>query len=163
MKSQWNKLCESLANYGDLISKTLEFLPPTKQSGRIKKALSKEWEQITKTVGELDLLIDPINPVEISYPFESETFKAVWKYYKDYLVESHNVTMPSRMENMRLTQLYRFSRKEEERAIWILQTLMGNGYKNIICPSEKQITGEEQMPIEEQPANLSINRISQEI
>jgi len=160
MKSQWNKLCVSLTSYGDLISKTLEFLPPTKQSGRIKKHLTKEWEQITKTVVELDSLIDPINPIEIKYPFESERFKAMWKYYKDYLIESHNMTICSRVENSRLTQLYRFSGKEEERAMLILELLCANNYRNIICPSEKQLTGEEPVMQEQQVINLSINRNS---
>ncbi|MDR1222446.1 MAG: hypothetical protein LBL07_06155 [Tannerella sp.] len=163
MKPQWNKLCENLANYGELISKTLEFLPPTKQCGRIKKALAKEWEQITKTVGELDLLVDPINPIEIKYPFESERFKAMWKYYKDFLLESHNMTLCSRVENSRLTQLYRFSGKDEERAMLILELLCANNYRTIICPANKQLTGEEEVLPEQQPANLSINRNSQEI
>ncbi|MDR1090713.1 MAG: hypothetical protein LBL79_06525 [Prevotella sp.] len=163
MKPQWNKLCENLANYGELISKTLEFLPPTKQCARIKKALAKEWEPITKAVGELDLLIDPVNPIEIKYPFESERFKAMWKYYKDYLLESHNMTICSRVENSRLTQLYRFSGKDEERAMLILELLCANNYRNIICPSDKQLTGEEPISQEQQPANLSINRNSQEI
>lgn len=163
MKFQWNKLCESLATYGELISKTLEFLPPTKQSGKIKKHLAKEWEQITKVVTELDSLIDPINPIDINYPFESERFKAMWKYYKDYLVESHNMAISSRVENSRLTQLYRFSGKDEERAMLILELLCANNYRNIICPSEKQITGEEPVMQEQQTVNLSITRNQPEI
>lgn len=163
MKSQWNKLCESLASYGELISKTLEFLPPTKQSGKIKKHLTKEWEQITKSVADLDSMIDPINPIEIKYPFGSERFKAMWKYYKDYLVESHNISLTSRVENSRLTQLYRFAGKDEERAMLILELLCANNYRNIICPSEKQITGEEPVLQEQQASNLTITQIPKEI
>ncbi|MDR1370151.1 MAG: hypothetical protein LBJ72_08535 [Dysgonamonadaceae bacterium] len=163
MKLHWNKLCENLASYGDLISKTLEFLPQTKQSGKIKKHLAKEWEKITKSVEELDVMIDPINPIEIKYPFESERFKAMWKYYKDYLTESHNMTLPSRVENSRLTQLYRFSRKDEERAMQMLELFCANNYRNIICPSEKQLSGEEPVLPEQKMTSLSINQIHQEI
>lgn len=156
-------LCESLVSYEDLISKTLEFLPPTKKSGKIKKHLTKEWEKITKTVSELDKMIDPVNPVEIKYPFESERFKAMWKYYIDYLSESHNMTLTSRVEDSRLKQLYRFSKKTEERAMMILELLCANNYRNIICPSDKQITGEEAINPEDHATNLSITNIPQEI
>ena len=163
MKSQWNKLCESLASYGELISKTLDFLPSTKQTGKIKKHLAKEWEQITNMVKELDSLIDPENPVEIKYPFESERFKAMWKYYKDYLIESHNMPLPSRVENSRLAMLSRFSGKDEERAMKILEYLCGQNYRLMFCPSEKDLTGEEPIMQEQPVVNLSINHIPEEI
>jgi len=163
MKLQWIKLCESLAGYGDLISKTLECLPATKKSAKIRKCLSREWDQITKTVAEIDLLIDPVNPVDIDCPFTSERFKAMWKYYKDYLVESHHITLTSRVENARLTQLYRFSGKDEERAMLILETLCANNYRNIVCPTDKQLTGEEPAPEEQQQVNLSIIRHEQDV
>ncbi|MEA4975697.1 MAG: hypothetical protein VB046_08185 [Paludibacter sp.] len=163
MKLQWNRLCDTLTTYGDLISKTLDFLPPNKQSSKIRKHLEKEWEILIKIVTELDALIDPVNPIEINYPFQSERFKAMWKYYKDYLSESHNMTICSRVENSRLTQLYRFSRKDEERAMLILELMCANNYRNIICPSEKQLTGEEMMPQEMISTNLSIKNIPGEI
>ncbi|MDO9634247.1 MAG: hypothetical protein Q7J05_04280 [Paludibacter sp.] len=163
MKLQWNRLCESLSRYGDLISKTLDFLPPTKQTSKIRKHLEKEWDVVIKIVAELDSFIDPVNPVEIKYPFESERFKAMWKYYKDFLAESHNMTISSRVESSRLTQLYRFARKDEERAMLILELLCANNYRNIICPSDKQLTGEEMVPQEAINANLSIKNIPGEI
>jgi len=156
MKLQWNILCESLAVYGDLISKTLKFLPATRQTGKIKKHLAKEWEQITKIITDIDQLIDPENPVDIEYMFSSDVFKTTWQYYKDYLLESHNMTLKSRVENSRLKQLYRFSGKDESRALLILELLVANNYRNIICPSEKQLTGEEQADGDQESINLSI-------
>ena len=166
MKSQWNKLCENLSSYGDMISKTLDLLPTTKQSGKIKKTLAKDWEQIINVINSLDQLIDPVNPFDVKYPFESERFKAMWKYYKDYLAESHKMTLSSRVENSRLTQLHRFSGKNEERAMLIIELLCANNYRNIICPSEKQIMGEEpvqQEQSEQSQINLSITKIPKEI
>lgn len=163
MKLEWNKLCESLNSYGDLISKTLDHLPPNKQSAKIRKHLEKEWDQIVRNVAELDSLIDPINPIEIDYPFKSERFKAMWKYYKDYLTESHNMIISSRVENSRLTQLFRFSRKDEERAMLILELLCANNYRNIVCPSDKQLTGEEIVPQEPISANMLLKNIPNEI
>ena len=163
MKSHWNNLCERLATYGDLISKLFDMLPQNKQSGKIKKYLAKEWDHITKSVTDLDAMIDPVNPIEIKYPFSSERFKAMWKYYKDYLQESHNITLPSRVENSRLTQLFRFAGKDEERAMLIIELLCANNYRNIICPSEKQLSGEEPIQQEHPSNSLSITKIPQEI
>jgi|GEM_PF-856101 len=163
MKLQWNKLCESLASYGDLISKTLEYLPSTKQSAKIKKHLAKEWELVIKTIGELDKMIDPSNPPEIKYPFDSERFKAMWMYYKNYLTNNHQFTLTPWNENSRLTMLSRFAKKDEERAMQILELLCANNYRNIVCPTEKQLTGEEDISPEKQTMNLSMSTIPEEI
>ncbi len=158
MKSEWNKLCESLANYGDLIKKTFDIFPPTKQAAKVKKMLAKEWDVIIKTVDHIDKMIDPVNPPEILLPFHSERFKAMWLYYKDYLQNNHGMVLTAWNEQSRLTMLKRFSRGDEERAMLILELMCANNYRNIICPGDKQIAGEESMPVET-PAvsNLLIN------
>lgn len=163
MKSRWNNLCESLSEYGELIDKTLELLPATKQFGKIKKQIAKDWDGIIKLITDIDRYVDPVNPPEIKYPFLSDRFKAVWEYYKNYLENDHQLFLSPWNENSRLGMLARFSKNDEERAMLILELMSANNYRNIICPSEKQLSGEEQIQPEPKATNLSLSNIPEEI
>lgn len=157
MRSNWNDLCSLLADYEIILANLGEYFKVSKASEKIKKQLSGKWDEIVKKTEILDKQIDPLNPDPIQYPFESERFKAMWKYYKDYLEETHGVTIESRVENCRLKQLFRFSRKEEERAMLLIETLISNKYKNVINLSDKQLTGEENIPEVQSTTKLSLN------
>jgi hypothetical protein len=69
------------------------------------------------------------------------------------------MTLCSRVEGARLTQLHRFSRKEEERAMLILELLCANNYRNIICPSDKQLSGEEIVQPEQKAPSFKITDV----
>jgi hypothetical protein len=163
MKSNWRNLCEQLSSYKELIEKTLELLPVNKQTGKIKKLLAREWEHLIGAVKDLDSFMDPVNPPEIRYPFSSERFKAMWMYYKNYLANNHQFLMSPWNENSRLTMLGRFSRNDEERAMQIIELLCANNYRNVICPSDRQLSGQESVLPEEKKINLSIGKIPDEV
>ncbi len=142
MKELWDKLSQAISDYNSLSE---EFQQGLSEPRTIKanKVLLEKWNHIISLHNEYDRIVEPIQPIEIKMPFESEDFKEIWNTYKEYLLEDHQMHIGSRREQIMLSRLKRMSDKNVSRAIAMIEFFVSSGYKTIFKPSDKQLTGEE--------------------
>lgn len=142
MKQQWDNLSKSIGEMHSNLDTFFEGITEKKYSKGIK-ILSDLWNKVVLLHNEFDKLVEPVKPVDVKLPFESQEFAEMWVFYKDYLTESHQTYMGSRHEVMMLRRLSKLANKDEQKAIEMLELFMANGYKSIFKPTDRQITGEE--------------------
>lgn len=142
MKPQWISYHNRFENLVTLFSKFYEGVTD-KRTQKAVNTVVKELNALIAAHNEFGKLVEPIPPLEIKMPFESKAFAEEWKFYKEYLEESHQMFLPSRAESRMLRYLSTISGKKEARAIQILDFYIRNQYKTMFIPTDKQLTGEE--------------------
>lgn len=99
----WEKHCAGMVKVGRLIEEIAAELPVTASAAKLRKAVSTAWSEITASADEIEQLLTAyVQPLPVEFPWKDKEFQALWKLYKDYLVEQHGLTMKSRMETARL-------------------------------------------------------------
>lgn len=86
---------------------------------------------------EIEKQEDDIEPVEVTLPWKTDSFKKAWQDWKDYLKEQHHKVMKSRMEYAALAYLKRLSESKETTATEYLQFAMANGYPRFFKVTNK--------------------------
>lgn len=118
-----------IENIEDFIQGAMEGLPsPTgKGNGKgIGKGIGKEKEKEK----EIPAII---------YPFETDTFIATWKVWKEYKAKQHKFTFKTAMtEQASLKHLGELSGQDELTALLIIQQSIANGWKGFFPLKENQ-------------------------
>ncbi|MFT4073496.1 MAG: hypothetical protein QM654_16420 [Dysgonamonadaceae bacterium] len=155
MKPQWDRLSTQYIDVSKLLKEFL-MLTTEKKFERGKKAITDKFNKLTAMMEEFDRYIQPISPITIRMPFESDVFSEKWQFYKDFLLEQHQTFLSSRSEQIMLNKLKKWSSKSEEKAIEYLDFLIVNRYKKFFRPSDKQLSGEE-LPADETPVSSTVD------
>lgn len=158
MKPQWQNLSKQI---GLVTEHLTEFIARAsdRKMAQAAKIIQKDWNTLIVLHNEFDKLVEPIPQIEVKLPFNSTEFAQAWKFYKEYLEESHGAYIASRREAMMLKRLAKLADKKEDRAIEMLEFFICHGHKSIFKPSEKQLTGEEPAKVEEteSKSNFDLN------
>ena len=165
MKPQWKIYSDRMSEF---LKNLTEFLVEV-DSPRTKKAIRKLEKLVNALIvshNEFSKLVEPIKPIEVKMPFESKKFQEAWTFYKEYLEETHQRFLHSRVESTNLKFLYTISGKNETRAILILEFFIRQQYSTMFLPSEKQLTGENvdtNQPTSGSSMGFSVDAVKREI
>lgn len=137
MKQFWQAMADANDELNSFISAGL---PSTVDKRH--KAFVRRWDNMkAKAEALCDLLEQQeettVEPVEISLPWDVDTFAAAWQEWKDYLAEQHHRHMKSRMEHAALAHLKKLSDSNVESAIEYLHFAMANGYPRFFKVTNK--------------------------
>jgi len=157
MKEQWEKYIDLLSEFGGDITELLVALKPGPKTDKIKKAVNNRWEKLRKQTEIFGQNISPIDPEEITLPYQSPQFEEYWKRYKEYLQEEHHIFMQSRRENELLKALRGWAADSDKKAIDILSFLIRSGYRSFFRPNEKQLSGDEPATATEEQQQFGMN------
>ena len=136
---QENNLSATVDNFWDALMKANDELNSFISSGmpstteKRHKDFVRCWNIMKDRATTLcDLLeqqfVTKVDPVEITLPWNTDTFVIAWHRWKEYLEEQHHKYMKSRMEHAALAYLKKLSDDNEATAIEYLQFAMANGY-----------------------------------
>lgn len=157
MKDKWDKYIDELSTFGDNITDLIHALRPGPKTDKVAKSVNTQWEKLRRLTEGMGQLISPIEPEEITLPYQSPQFEEYWKRYKEYLQEEHHVFMRSRRENEILKILRSWCGDSDKRAIEMLSFFIRCGYKAFFKPTERQLTGDEPATATEEQPSVGIN------
>lgn len=162
MKEQWDKYVDQLSVFGDDITELLNALKPGPKTDKIIRSVNSRWEKLRKQTELFGQNISPIDPEEITLPYQSSQFENYWKKYKDFLQEEHHIFMKSRRENEMLKVLRGWAGDSDKKALEILSFLIRSGYRGFFRPTDKQMSGDEPATVtEEQQYGINIKAKTQ--
>ena len=157
MKPQWTNLSSSIAEFNNRFDEMAQGVTDVRTTKALKK-LADFWNKVIFLQNEFDKLVEPIASIEVKLAFLSPEFAATWKTYKEYLLEDHNAYIGSRREMIMMKRLKKFSLNNDQRATEMLEFFIANGYKGMFKPTEKQLTGEEPVKVEETHPEINTNK-----
>lgn len=160
MKAQFAPLSSSIAKFNDMMADFAENATDPRYM-KVAKKLLAEWKNVVTHHNTFELLVEPIQPIPIEFPFEGEAFAKMWQMYKEYLLEDHKANLGSRRETILARRLAKLSGQNEHRAVEMLEFFISNGYKNIFKPSDRQLTGDEPAKAEAEPTKLTKKKRSE--
>lgn len=144
LKQDWDAYTKDLNKLMESIGTTASLIETNADNDRQKKKLLKLADQVTNRANKIEKIISETpDPIDIELPFSSEEFKVAWDYYKHYMEESHNLSLSSTVENKRLQLLYRYSGKDEKKAIAILDFHICQNYSPFYKLKENQLSAVE--------------------
>ena len=143
-----NKLTVALRQFWQVLTEANEELNgflgggvPLATEKRMKTFL-RRWDTLKE---KADVLYDAIeqhsglsvDPVEVTLPWNDDTFATAWSEWKDYLAEQHGKRMKSRMERAALEHLKELSDGDETLALQYLRFAMATGYQRFFKVTAK--------------------------
>lgn len=137
MKQFW----QSLADANDELNTFINGGMPQSTEKRLK-AFVRHWDTMKERAGALcdaveQSLDTSIEPVEITLPWENDSFTVAWQEWKDYLAEQHHRYMSSRMERAALAHLKNLCDGKMPEAVEYLHFAMANGYPRFFKVTQK--------------------------
>lgn len=142
MQKTWNYLWKQLelatAEFNTYIDSGIPAIAQQKTARFIR-----EWDKLKELAMRFDeLMQNPIEPIELRLPFEeeSEEFSKVWKYWKEYRLESFGKVYKSREEQKVLDYLDEISEGRPDIAIKFLNFAMAGSYPKFFKVTEKSYT-----------------------
>lgn len=137
VEDAWNKIRSQAELTSNEINIYLSSGLPIIATTKINK-FEREYNKLIKAMNEFDTTFNvPIKSVKFKLPFEEPEFIKLWKYWKDYLLESFSISYKSRREQKALEYLDDISGHDVTRASNYLNYAMANGYRNFFKVSEK--------------------------
>jgi hypothetical protein len=140
MLTIWNNLWKQLETATDDLNNTMDSGMPAIAQQKLSKFI-KSWDKLKEIAMSLDdKMQNPIDPIDIKLPFDEEEFEKVWKYWKEYRLESFGKTYKSREEQKVLDYLDELSGGSPDTAIKFLNFAMAGSYPKFFKISEKNYT-----------------------
>ncbi|WP_321519981.1 hypothetical protein [uncultured Bacteroides sp.] len=140
MLTIWNNLWKQLETATDDLNNTMDSGMPAIAQQKLSKFI-KSWDKLKEIAMSLDdKMQNPIDPIDIKLPFDEEEFEKVWKYWKEYRLESFGKTYKSREEQKVLDYLDELSGGRPDIAIKFLNFAMAGSYPKFFKISEKSYT-----------------------
>ncbi len=139
--SLMNPFWQALADANDELNTFINGGLPSSTEKRHKSFVHK-FENMKNKAGNLCDAIEKqaelcIDPIDVSMPWDTDSFRLAWQGWKDYLAEQHNKRMKSRMEYAALAHLKNLADNNEATAIEYLQFAEANGYPRFFKVSTK--------------------------
>lgn len=146
LRQQWEQLWSVLEGANTAFNEFLRGGLSVADGQRVKQFVSK-WDKLKN---QAELFYDTIDvltnqqadPVEIELPWKSDTFKAAWQFWKDYLKEQHHIYLKSRMEKKSLALLKKICEDSEQKAVEYLDYAEAGGYRKFFKVAERELKGE---------------------
>ncbi|MDD5358544.1 MAG: hypothetical protein PHX80_05315 [Candidatus Nanoarchaeia archaeon] len=122
----------SFAEFQEKLQDLLAVLPQSPEIFKMKGNLKKTWDKSQRLLSEFEKYMNPVNSIQVKIPgeFENEKFTEAWVLWKEYLEEQHCFRMKSRMEAKAINILYQLSDHNSDKAIDIINNVIGRGSKN---------------------------------
>lgn len=140
MLTIWNGLWKQLETATGDLNNTLDSGMPAIAQQKLGKFI-KSWDKLKELAMKLDeKMQNPIDPIDIKLPFDEEEFDKIWKYWKEYRLESFGKTYKSREEQKVLDYLDEISGGSPDMAIKYLNFAMAGSYPKFFKISEKNYT-----------------------
>lgn len=115
-----------------------------------KKAnkIGTDWKKIIDTFNDLHEFVTPIEAIEVKRPeWFTPKVEKMWKLWKEYLAEQHNIFMKSRLEVTSLERLKELCDSDPEEANKILHFAIANNYMRFFKLNIKQDEQPKESPI----------------
>jgi len=141
MKQHWNDLKIQIQEFLNDYGAVLYGLRNGKEANKFRKEYVRKFNKLQKKMDEFGTFIPDPEAETFELPFESEKFQNSWEDYKNYLYEQFQVIMSQTMERRRVWRLYNIAKKDENKAIEILDYFICSGYKSFFVPSDEQLSG----------------------
>lgn len=137
LKKAWEKVWNNMNEVNKLQATIFPVILLVHQ--RIKsEPFFKEFEKLKDSCEEFYDVIEHVTgdatkpqPVAITWPWESDKFKKAWQYWKDYLLEQHNIVISSRTEQKQLDNLYKIADEKEENAYTMIDYSISSFYRTL--------------------------------
>ena len=100
----------------------------------MKKSCEKFYEDLDDAMASCKTT----SHVLVTFPWQSDKFVEEWKFWKDYLLEQHQITLSTRAEQKQLDFLAKITENDETKAYPVLDYAMANLYKMFFKLDEKQ-------------------------
>lgn len=140
MKPQWttyhNKFAEMIELYEQLRNGSTD--------KRMAKAFKKFTDFLNGVIGshqEFGKLVEPVPPIDVKMPFDSERFAKEWKFWLDYLEEQHQKYWTSRVQAINLNFMAKCVQNDEKKAIAFIHAHVRCVYSKFFPLSDNQING----------------------
>lgn len=144
LKKDWDLYTKDLNKLMETIGHISALIPPSADNEKLKKRFLKQAEIVANRANKIEQIItEAPDPIEVNMPFDSEEFKVAWDYYMHYLDEAHNLSLSSTVENKRLQLLFRYSERDEKKAIAILDFHICQNYSAFYKLKENQLSAVE--------------------
>lgn len=149
MKQTWDNLTTATQSFKEEFEALLNILPDSAAIYKQQRRLDKAWRKLQSGFNQMDEFISPmIKSVKVNSPLLKDAdFIAKWKFWKEYLIEQHNIHIRSRAELMALKRLADISKEKPATAIKYLEFAMAGNYTRFFVVNEKE------MPTTEAPKN----------
>lgn len=155
MRQTWDKTFENLTTLGQMLDDLLQILPQSASFKKRSTRIRRKWNQIQGNVTELDEYISSqVDALDVKLPFDTEKFFEAWQYWKEYLIEQHNIRMKSRYEIMALQELVQINDNDQQECIRCLKYAMAHGYRKFFKLDPKQSNQE---PIKQESNDPDFN------
>ena len=142
MKQHWDNLIEQIQKLINDDAAVINGLRNGKDVSKIKKTFQQNVKSVGKMVEEFAVFVPDPDAEAIELPFGSDVFREAWEDYKDYLNEQFQLVMMPTMEKKRVWRLYNGSKKDEKKAVEMLEYLICSGYRMFFIPTDAQLTGQ---------------------
>lgn len=140
MLQLWNNIWQQLEAATTELNECLDNGLPAIAQQKLSKFI-REWDKLKEQAMALDeKMQNPIEPIDIKLPFEEEEFDKIWKFWKEYRLESFGKTYKSREEQKVLDYLDEISQGNPDVAIKYLNFAMSGGYPKFFKVSDKNYT-----------------------
>ena len=149
MKKTWDNLTAYTQSFKDEFEALLNILPDSAAIYKQQKRLDKAWRKLQSGFNQMDEFVSPmIKSVEVNSPLLKDAdFIAKWKFWKEYLIEQHNIHVRSRSELMALKRLSEITNEKPAIAIKYLEFAMAGNYTRFF------VVNQTEMPTTETPKN----------
>lgn len=137
MTNTWNKLWKQIDTASKEFNNYMESGIPLIAEKKVSKFV-KEFDKVKDLIEAFDKFMqNPIEPIEVTLPFEEEEFVKVWNFWKEYRMESFGKAYKSREEQKVLNYLAEISEDRPDLAIKYLNFAMAGSYPKFFKVTEK--------------------------
>jgi len=134
MIHHWNEICTQIETAEGKLQDFIETAGLSATQLKKLQKFIKEWNQVKKMADAFDKFIAPVDPIKVESPFDQDDFRYMWKMWKEYLQEQHQILMRTRMEQASLEFLSDISGNDTDKAINIIRLCMKNRWRAIYDP-----------------------------
>lgn len=146
LRQEWEQLWSVLESANTAFNQFLQGGLSVADGQKVKQFVSK-WDKLKNLAEQFYDTLDRLTnqqsePVEIELPWQTDTFREAWQFWKDYLKEQHHIYLKSRMEKKSLALLKKICEGNEQKAVEYLDYAEAGGYRKFFKVTERELKGD---------------------
>ena len=142
MKQHWENIVIQVQKLIDDDAAVINGLRAGTDVSKIRKNFERNVKNLSKQIDEFSEFVPDPDREEITLPFDSVEFTEAWRDYKEFLIDVFNIVLVPVEERRRLNKIFNISKKNEQRALELLDFFICSRYKSIFQPKDFQFNND---------------------
>lgn len=142
MKQHWENIVIQVQKLIDDDAAVINGLRNSPDVSKIRKNFERNVKNLIKQIDEFSEFVPDPDREEIELPFDSVEFTEAWKDYKEFLFKVFNIILVPVEERRRLNKIFNVSKKNDQRALELIDFFICSRYKSIFQPKDFQLNND---------------------